>query len=787
MVAARTRDMTAPVFHFGGFSLDPARRELWRADERLDLPPKIFDCIAYLIAHRDRAVGRDELIAAVWGRADVSDNLLDQAMLRARRTLGDTEGERRFIRTMPRFGFRWVADVREEATSAVDIPTAKMPEPELPPAPADARAVRYARGPVTFAVLAVALLAAIAVFAWTRTPVRPSPAPVAALVLPFDVRAEGPSGWVRLGAMDLVAEQLRQGGRLVLPSDNVVALTRDGGPWTRGGTRTAELARDAGASIIIAGEAELADGRWRVGLRTLSGTDEPVAVEARASDVLDAARAAAVSLEAALGWSSGIDAGLPAASELALVLRQIDAALLADEAEVARRLLDGLAADRLQLPEVRFRRAAIDLRKGDLDAAQAGLESLLVSVPATDAPLLRARVLNALGNVQLRRDVPDRVAEYSDLAIALLADLPPSPELGRALTGRAIARSLQGRYDESMEDFSRARIVLEGAGDRLGLARVDVNVGILDARRARYAEALPVLVGAADRLTSYRDFNNELFARTSLARVRLELLDTRAALAGDVRLRELVQAEPSPAKRRYANLVRAMVLHAAGQVASTRDLLAEVRADAAAAGDAVVNAMAAALAARAALEQGDAVRAIADARASLAVDWSGESAIEYARTWRVLLRAQQQVRQEADAAATLASMRAWANDGSDSGVGLQLDLAEAACAEGPRARAAFEHALARADARRVPVELVEVAEAYLPWLLAAGDSARASVLAGRVGGWAEADHAAALLQLRFQHALGNADGWRNALVRARGNAGERRIPAGLELPPAPQG
>src|SRR5690606_3114409 len=133
-----------------------------------------------------------------------------------------------------------------------------------------------------------------------------------------------------------------------------------------------------------------------------------------------------------------------------------------------------------------------DLREGDLDAAQVRFETLLGEVSATDAPLLRARVLNALGNVQLRRDRPDRVAELSGQAIALLAELPPSPELGRALTGRAIARSLQTRYDESMEDFARARVVLESVGDRLALARVDLNAGILDARRARHAEALPV-------------------------------------------------------------------------------------------------------------------------------------------------------------------------------------------------------------------------------------------------------------------------------------------------------
>ncbi len=73
-----------PQLRFERFLLDPARRELRRDDELLNLPPKVFDCIAYLAEHRERAVGRDELIAAVWGRTEVADNLLDQIMLRAR-------------------------------------------------------------------------------------------------------------------------------------------------------------------------------------------------------------------------------------------------------------------------------------------------------------------------------------------------------------------------------------------------------------------------------------------------------------------------------------------------------------------------------------------------------------------------------------------------------------------------------------------------------------------------------------------------------------------------------
>ena len=68
--------MSHPVYLFGEYRVDPLARELHRGSELLALSPKVFDCLVYLIEHRDRAVGRDELIAAVWGKLDVSDTLL---------------------------------------------------------------------------------------------------------------------------------------------------------------------------------------------------------------------------------------------------------------------------------------------------------------------------------------------------------------------------------------------------------------------------------------------------------------------------------------------------------------------------------------------------------------------------------------------------------------------------------------------------------------------------------------------------------------------------------------
>ena len=102
---------------FGDFELNPASRELLRKGVPIALRPRSLECLIYLIEHRDRAVGRDELIAAVWGRVDASDTVVAQTLLRARKALDDTGNQQLMIRTLPRFGYLWVAAVEEVAIS----------------------------------------------------------------------------------------------------------------------------------------------------------------------------------------------------------------------------------------------------------------------------------------------------------------------------------------------------------------------------------------------------------------------------------------------------------------------------------------------------------------------------------------------------------------------------------------------------------------------------------------------------------------------------------------------
>ena len=102
------------AYRFGEYRINSAQRELWRGDERITLPPQVFDFLAYLVEHHDRAVGREEIVAAVWGKTEVSDTLLGQTVLRIRRELGDDAKQQRVLRTIPRFGYRWAAPLEAE-------------------------------------------------------------------------------------------------------------------------------------------------------------------------------------------------------------------------------------------------------------------------------------------------------------------------------------------------------------------------------------------------------------------------------------------------------------------------------------------------------------------------------------------------------------------------------------------------------------------------------------------------------------------------------------------------
>ncbi len=106
------------AFAFGDHRLDLKRRELRRGTMLVDIEPKAFDLLVFLVQHRDRVVTKDDLLQAIWGGRIVSDSALTTRINAARRALGDDGATQRLIRTFTRKGIRFVGEVMETPDQA---------------------------------------------------------------------------------------------------------------------------------------------------------------------------------------------------------------------------------------------------------------------------------------------------------------------------------------------------------------------------------------------------------------------------------------------------------------------------------------------------------------------------------------------------------------------------------------------------------------------------------------------------------------------------------------------
>ena len=120
---------------FGDCVLDTDRRELRRGTALVAVEPQVFDLLAHLVRNRDRVVSKDELLAAIWHGRIVSESALFNRINAARSAIGDTGGKQRLIKTLPRKGLRFIAEVREDrAASSHRTPPASpsLPLPDRP-------------------------------------------------------------------------------------------------------------------------------------------------------------------------------------------------------------------------------------------------------------------------------------------------------------------------------------------------------------------------------------------------------------------------------------------------------------------------------------------------------------------------------------------------------------------------------------------------------------------------------------------------------------------------------
>jgi DNA-binding winged helix-turn-helix (wHTH) protein/TolB-like protein/Flp pilus assembly protein TadD len=260
-------DPAPRLFEFGSFRLDPATRQLLRAGEPVHLTPRVFDTLVFLVEHRGRVLGKDELLAALWPGLVVEENNLGQAISKLRQALGEAPGDNRFIATLPGHGYRFVADVNEVEAADPAEPRANGEVPAMAEGRPSSR-------PLWLGALALAAVALLVAAVFLRSP-EPEPGPAAhagpprtLAVLPFKpLVADAGDPALELGVADSLILELGAVGALSVQPLSAIRRFHD--PATDPLAAGRALRVDA----VLDGHLQRVEDRIRVSVRLLRVSD----------------------------------------------------------------------------------------------------------------------------------------------------------------------------------------------------------------------------------------------------------------------------------------------------------------------------------------------------------------------------------------------------------------------------------------------------------------------------------------------------------------------------------
>ncbi|HEX4949374.1 MAG TPA: winged helix-turn-helix domain-containing protein, partial [Blastocatellia bacterium] len=189
------------VYEFGEYRLDPRERLLWRNGVMVWLTPKAFDTLLALVEQSGRVLSKDELMDRIWPNSFVEEANLAQNISTLRKALGESADAVRFIETLPKRGYRFIASARKiwlepevpiptpipEETIAQPnelLPASVIPEPVATPQPTAVAAIARWRKPLV-ALVAMLILGAVVAFWFFNQRENNASPPRRLAVLPF--------------------------------------------------------------------------------------------------------------------------------------------------------------------------------------------------------------------------------------------------------------------------------------------------------------------------------------------------------------------------------------------------------------------------------------------------------------------------------------------------------------------------------------------------------------------------------------------------------------------------
>jgi TolB-like protein/DNA-binding winged helix-turn-helix (wHTH) protein/Tfp pilus assembly protein PilF len=240
------------AYEFGTYRLERLTRRLLRSGEPVSLTPKAFDTLLALIERRDRVVDKAELMQIVWPDSFVEEANLSQTIFVLRKTLGESPTGKPFIDTVPRRGYRFAADVREDLAT--------------PPPAADHVRRRFAASSI---VAALAVVTALVVFGIssarrTGTPVRVE----SLVVLPLGNLSDDGQDYLAESLTDALITDLGQirGLRVI---SRTSAMT-----YTSTNKTVPQIARELNVDAVVEGTVQRVAGRVRLNLKLIQASSD---------------------------------------------------------------------------------------------------------------------------------------------------------------------------------------------------------------------------------------------------------------------------------------------------------------------------------------------------------------------------------------------------------------------------------------------------------------------------------------------------------------------------------
>src|ERR1700739_1489853 len=136
--------------HFGEFRIDPQNECLWHGEEMLTLTPRPFAVLRYLTENPQRLITHNELLEALWPETYVQPQVLRTYILELRKLLGDDPASPQYIATVPKRGYRFLANVTQESVASSDGPLLVGRDAELALLHAQFDRARKAERPTVF-------------------------------------------------------------------------------------------------------------------------------------------------------------------------------------------------------------------------------------------------------------------------------------------------------------------------------------------------------------------------------------------------------------------------------------------------------------------------------------------------------------------------------------------------------------------------------------------------------------------------------------------------------------